>query len=96
LFSKAADQDDVAAQSNLGFICENGLGVRSDYIEAYKWLTLAAVQGDLPSRKELRSLKKIMTVPQIDSAYSRILTWKTNHQDVELAFAFEGDPSDKE
>jgi len=37
-----------------------------------------------------------MIILQIDSAYSRILTWKTNHQDVELAFTFEGDPFDKE
>jgi hypothetical protein len=37
-----------------------------------------------------------MTVPQIDSAYSRILDWKTNHQDVELAFTFEADPPNEE
>ena len=51
-FLKSAEQNDTSAQSNLGFLYERGLGVRLDYVEAFKWLSLAAESGDLPSRAE--------------------------------------------
>lgn len=41
-----ADQGDVTAQSQLGFMYANGKGVPQDYVEAVKWLLLAANQGD--------------------------------------------------
>ena len=45
-FKLAADQGNPGAQSNLGFLYENGFGVRQDYAEAFKWYKLSADQGN--------------------------------------------------
>ena len=41
----AAEQGDTKAQSNLGLMYDQGLGVSQDYAEAVRWLRLAAEQG---------------------------------------------------
>ncbi len=41
----AAEQGDVSAQFNLGFMCRKGEGVSQNCKAAIKWLTLAAEQG---------------------------------------------------
>jgi len=46
LFQLLADQGDATAQSNLGFMYENGQGVKQDYVKAAKLYRLAADQGD--------------------------------------------------
>ena len=40
------ERGDARAQSNLGMMYENGLGVPQDYETAIKWYKLAAEQGD--------------------------------------------------
>jgi len=40
-----AEQGDVMAQHNLGFIYYNGWGVPRDYVLAYKWWGLSAANG---------------------------------------------------
>ena len=40
-FRKAAAQDYPLAQNRLGVMYEKGMGVAQDYVEAYKWYTLA-------------------------------------------------------
>ena len=40
-----AEQGDKSAQTNLGVLYYQGLGVRKDYAEAFKWYQLAAMQG---------------------------------------------------
>ena len=39
---KAAEQGDATAQFNLGAMYEDGRGVPQDFIQAHKWLNLAA------------------------------------------------------
>ena len=41
-----AEAGDASAQSNLGYMYENGYGVPQDYAEAVRWYRLAANQGD--------------------------------------------------
>ena len=43
----------MAAQRKLGFMYDEGPGVPQDYVEAVKWYTLAAEQGDLISQFKL-------------------------------------------
>lgn len=43
---KAAEQGEVHALSNLGYLYKNGNGVKQDYAEAVKWYRMAAEQGD--------------------------------------------------
>jgi TPR repeat protein len=42
LFRKAAEQGDARAQYNLGSMYEYGHGMPHDYVQAHKWLNLAA------------------------------------------------------
>jgi TPR repeat protein len=44
--SAEAEQGDVNAQNNLGFMYNTGKGVAQDYKEAVKWYTKAAEQGE--------------------------------------------------
>ncbi|MFH1652873.1 MAG: tetratricopeptide repeat protein [Pseudomonadota bacterium] len=55
-FSLAAEQGNVAAQCNLGFMYENGHGVKQDVDEAIKCYTVAAEQGDENAKMSLESI----------------------------------------
>ena len=55
-YRKAAEQNDAEGQLYLGLSYVKGEGVAEDLVEAYKWLLLAARQGD-------ESGKKIVTNP---------------------------------
>ena len=45
-FRKAADQDNAAAQNNVGWLYQNGWGVKQDYAEAVIWYRKAAEKGN--------------------------------------------------
>ena len=45
-FKAAAEQGDVKAQNNLGYMYAHGHGVTQDYKEAVKWYRLAAFQWE--------------------------------------------------
>ena len=55
LFRIAADQGDPRAQSWLGFMYEEGLGVEKSDAEAYRWYRKAAGQGDARAKRKLQS-----------------------------------------
>lgn len=44
-FRKAAEQNHAAAQNDLGFCYQNGLGVNKDYYKAFYWYSKSAEQG---------------------------------------------------
>lgn len=52
-FKKAADQDNVEAQFNLGAMYHNGQGVSQDYEQTVEWFRKAADQGDVKSQIQL-------------------------------------------
>jgi|TARA_B110000046_G_C12821240_1_gene325511 TPR repeat protein len=43
-YAKAAEQNNVEAQTNLGFMYDTGEGIPQDYKQALKWYTKAAEQ----------------------------------------------------
>ncbi|KAG0250748.1 hypothetical protein BGZ95_007107, partial [Linnemannia exigua] len=45
-YTKAAEQEDEDAQSNLGLMYEDGQGVEESDTEDFKWVSKAAEQGD--------------------------------------------------
>ena len=47
LLQPLAERGEVEAQYNLGIMYDKGQGVKRDYVEALKWLRLAAAQGKL-------------------------------------------------
>jgi Sel1 repeat protein len=42
---KAAERGDAEAQNHIGWVYDVGLGMESDYTEAFKWFVMAAEQG---------------------------------------------------
>jgi uncharacterized protein len=62
------EQGDAVSQRNLGIFYGAGDGVAKDEVEAYKWLSLARVQGDDLARPLLTSLTERMTPKQIAEA----------------------------
>lgn len=68
LFERAAEQGMAAAMANLGLMAFRGRGRLQDYVEGYRWLTLAAKSG-LPGIEALRDeLAAEMTAEQIAAA----------------------------
>ena len=57
--TKAAEQGDAEAQLNLGMMYFNGIGVREDHAQAYKWVVLAS--AGTPDAKDLDRVKRKMT-----------------------------------
>ena len=53
LWKPMAEQGDARAQSNLGFLYENGYGVPQDFSEAVNWYRKAAEQGDATAQSNL-------------------------------------------
>jgi uncharacterized protein len=66
-YRKAVEQNFAAAQYNLGLCYERHEGVTEDWVEAYKWLLLAARQGN-------EAAKKYMTVLESKGLWSEMLT----------------------
>ena len=53
LFNKLAEQGDAGAQFNLGYMYDNGEGVRQDYGQAVSWYRKAAEQGNAAAQYNL-------------------------------------------
>ena len=75
-FRKAAEQNDAAAQYNLGICYYNGDGVAKDPVEAYQWLLLAARQGDEDAKKNITELDSKLTPEQIAEGQRRAREFK--------------------
>jgi len=68
LFTIAANQDHVWAQSNLGHMYLYGTGVKIDKVRAYKWLLLDSEEGDKPAKQLLGEIRPSMTGGEIKEA----------------------------
>jgi TPR repeat protein len=71
-----ADQGDARAQYNLGVIYEYGEGVPENDVQAYKWMNLAAAQGNETAKKNKGIVEKEMTREQIAEAQRLSAKWK--------------------
>src|SRR3546814_16312638 len=58
-FRKAAQRGVVDSQYNLGQLYQAGSGVPRDLAQAYKWFSIAASDGDGPSRAAAVDLAEI-------------------------------------
>ncbi len=56
-YHKAADAGNAGAMTNIGFMYDNGHGVKEDYTEAMRWYRKAADRGDDDAKATLESLK---------------------------------------
>ena len=73
----AADAGDRRAMLALGRLHLQGLGVIQDYVEAHKWLNLAASRGEAAALAERDALSAKMTPAQIAKAQERAAAWRS-------------------
>lgn len=72
----AAASGDRRAMLTLGRLYVQGLGAPQDYVEAHKWLSLAASRGETEAVKERDSLAVKMTPEQVATAQERAVMWR--------------------
>ena len=78
----AAEQGDASAQFNLGVRYDNGEGVPQDYVQAHKWINLAASrmtpgeEDSLDSRSVRDGVAKKMTASQVAEAQRLAREWQ--------------------
>jgi len=77
-FRLLAEQGHAQAQVNLGIMSSQGQGVPKDDVQAYRWYTLAAGQGDDLAEKFKDHLEKSMTLDQLAEAQRLAREWKPN------------------
>jgi len=70
-----AEQGGATAQYNLGLMYANGQGVPQDYVQAHKWLNLAATQGNKNAVKNRDNVAKKMTPADISKAQQLAREW---------------------
>ena len=75
-FRLLAEQGHAQAQVNLGILYSQGRGVPKDSVQAYRWYTLAAGQGDDLAEKFKDHLEKSMTLDQLAEARRLAREWK--------------------
>ncbi len=75
-FRLLAEQGHEQAQVNLGIMSSQGLGVPKDSVQAYRWYTLAASQGDDLADKFKDHLAKSMTLDQLAKAQRLAREWQ--------------------
>jgi TPR repeat protein len=64
-------------KSNLGFCYAHGPGVAEDWVEAYKWLLLAARQGVEAPKEHMTLLEsKLLTPEQVAQGQKRAREFK--------------------
>ena len=73
----ASDEGDRRAMRALGRLYLQGMGVLQDYVEAHKWLNLAASRGEAAALAERDALAAKMTPEQIATAQERAAAWRS-------------------
>lgn len=70
-----AENGDALAQSKLGLMYNNGKGVVKDYVQAYKWYTLAGANGIEKALKLRKKIDNRLTLKQISRAKRLARKW---------------------
>lgn len=72
----AAERGDPAAQTELGGILAYGELLPQDYVEAYKWLSLAAAQGNETARFRRDAVATELSPAELAEAGRRVQAWQ--------------------
>jgi uncharacterized protein len=81
-FRRGANQGNAFSQFNLGRVTSIGLGVPEDYVEAYKWLNLAAAQGIEPAISLRDTLRPLLTSAQLAEAQRASTNWRSVEEEL--------------
>jgi TPR repeat protein len=79
-FSKSAELGDSDAQFLLGRMNYDGNSLPQDYVEAFKWFEIAAVNGVPVARQYRDGLAEVMTPEQIARAHRLADEWLERYQ----------------
>jgi len=71
-----AEHGNAHAQFYLGVLYHSGHGVQKDFVQAYKWYSLAGANGDEGATTLRDALAKRMTPAQIVEAQKLTREWK--------------------
>jgi TPR repeat protein len=82
-FRLGAESGNSSAQYNLGLSLANGEGVEVDAVEAHAWWSIAAAQGHVQAKEDLKELEKVMSGIQVIAAQQKAAEFKP--QDHKLA-----------
>ncbi|MBF0161252.1 MAG: sel1 repeat family protein [Magnetococcales bacterium] len=72
----AAEQGNGQAQLILGLMSLRGQGVPRDAVESYKWLHIAAAQGNPEAGKNRDKVARHLTPEQLTRAQARVRNWQ--------------------
>ena len=87
LWQTAAADGDRRAMHALGRLYLQGLGVLQDYVEAHKWLNLAASRGEAAAQAERDALAGKMTPQQVAEAQALARAWRPSEGEAASATA---------
>jgi len=73
------------AQYDLGVMYANGRGVPQDYIQAHKWLNLAATHGDADAIAARDSIVKLMSPVEVAETQKLAREWKSRQREMPLS-----------
>ena len=76
----AADRGDAPAMLALGRALVKGIGIPQDFVEAHKWLNLAAARGNAGAATERDALSAEMTVQERAEARKLARDWRPGGQ----------------
>lgn len=75
-FKQAASRNLADSQFNLAILYQNGVGVPVNLVEAYRWFSLAARQGDLGAATRREAIEKKLKKRELLMAHNMLQTWK--------------------
>ena len=75
-FKQAASYNLADSQFNLAILYQNGVGVPQNLVEAYRWFSLAARQGDLDAARRKDLLEKKLKKKDLLLAHNMLQAWK--------------------
>ena len=70
----------MQAQLNLGAMYSKGQGIRQDFVQAHKWLNLAAAAGEKEAQNDMKTIEVEMTSKQIEKARLLAQEWWAQHR----------------
>ena len=78
-YMKAAEQGDTSGQSEVGILYAAGVGVEKNPVEAYFWLTLALLNGDVNGPRDVQQRTAAaakLDETQLAAVQKRLKEWK--------------------
>jgi TPR repeat protein len=81
-YSKAAEHGSREACTSLGILYSKGIGVPTNYLEAYVWFKISAKKGETTVIEMEGILEELLTTEQIVAGRRMTDTWLEKHEHI--------------